>query len=140
MIKVNCWAEIIQQCNILSGQYIWPMYFRNGRLIVKYIKNEILQTPNLVQIRKLKYPDRIKFCFLMYLMHCVKSVQIRSFFWSIFSCIRTEYGDLQKKNTDHKNFEDGHSSRSDDVRNTRIYGPLNGYWIIQSIYGNILTI
>ena len=26
--------------------------------------------------------------------HCVKSVQIRSFFWSVFSCIRTEYGDL----------------------------------------------
>ena len=24
-------------------------------------------------------------------MHCVESVQIRSFFWSIFSCIRTEY-------------------------------------------------
>ena len=28
---------------------------------------------------------------------CVKSVQIRSFFWSIFSCIRTEYGDLLRK-------------------------------------------
>ena len=27
--------------------------------------------------------------------HCVKSVQIRSFFWSVFSCIRTEYGDLR---------------------------------------------
>ena len=27
--------------------------------------------------------------------HCAKSVQIRSFFWSVFSCIRTEYGDLQ---------------------------------------------
>ena len=26
--------------------------------------------------------------------HCVKSVQIRSFFWSVFSCIRTEFGDL----------------------------------------------
>ena len=25
-------------------------------------------------------------------MHCVKSVQIRSFFWSVFPCIRTEYG------------------------------------------------
>ena len=25
--------------------------------------------------------------------HCVKSVQIRSFFWSVFSCIWTEYGD-----------------------------------------------
>ena len=44
--------------------------------------------------------------------HCVKSVQIRSFFWSIFSCIRTEYGDLRNKspysvriqeNTDQKN-------------------------------------
>ena len=26
--------------------------------------------------------------------HCVKSVQIRSYFWSVFSCIRIEYGDL----------------------------------------------
>ena len=26
--------------------------------------------------------------------HCVKSVQIRSFFWFVFSCIRTEYRDL----------------------------------------------
>ena len=25
--------------------------------------------------------------------HCVKSVQICSYFWSVFSCIRTEYGD-----------------------------------------------
>ena len=29
--------------------------------------------------------------------HCVESVQIRSFFWSVFSCIRAEYGDLQCK-------------------------------------------
>ena len=27
--------------------------------------------------------------------HCVKSVQIRSFFWSIFSFIRTEYGEIR---------------------------------------------
>ena len=26
--------------------------------------------------------------------HCVKSVQIRSYSWSVFSCIRTEYGGL----------------------------------------------
>ena len=25
---------------------------------------------------------------------CVRSVQLRSFFWSVFSCIRIEYGDL----------------------------------------------
>ena len=27
--------------------------------------------------------------------HCVKSVQIRSFFWSVFSRIRTEYGEMR---------------------------------------------
>ena len=26
--------------------------------------------------------------------HCVKSVQMRSFFWSVFSRIRTEYGEM----------------------------------------------
>ena len=29
--------------------------------------------------------------------NCVKSVQIRNFFWFVFSCIRTEYKDLQSK-------------------------------------------
>ena len=33
-------------------------------------------------------------------VHCVKSVQIRNFFWSVFSCIRTEYG--MRENTDQK--------------------------------------
>ena len=45
-------------------------------------------------------------------LHCVKIVQMRSFFWSVFSCIRAEYGDIRSKsqylvriqeNTDHKN-------------------------------------
>ena len=31
--------------------------------------------------------------------HCVKSVQIRSFFWSVFSCIWTDYGDLRSPNS-----------------------------------------
>ena len=30
-----------------------------------------------------------------FVKHCMKSVQIRSFSWSIFSCIWTEYGDLR---------------------------------------------
>ena len=36
------------------------------------------------------------------LTNCMKSVQIRSFFWSVFSRIRTEYGDLLRENTDQK--------------------------------------
>ena len=31
------------------------------------------------------------------LLDCMKSVQIRSFFWSVFFCIRTKYGNLQSK-------------------------------------------
>ena len=27
--------------------------------------------------------------------HCMKSVQILSFFWSVFFCIRTEYGEIR---------------------------------------------
>ena len=30
-------------------------------------------------------------------IYCVKSLPIRSFFWSVFSCIRTEYRDLLRK-------------------------------------------
>ena len=29
--------------------------------------------------------------------HCVKSVQMGSYFWFVFSCIRTESGDLLRK-------------------------------------------
>ena len=34
-------------------------------------------------------------------MHCVKSVQLQSFFWSLFSCIRTvtEYRKIRTKKT-----------------------------------------
>ena len=42
-------------------------------------------------------------------IHCVKSVQIRSFFWSVFSCIRTEYGKIRTR----KNSVFGHFLRSD---------------------------
>ena len=34
---------------------------------------------------------------MMFRAHCLKSVQIRSYFWSVFSCIRTEYGDLRSR-------------------------------------------
>ena len=33
-------------------------------------------------------------CLLKRFFHCVKSVQIRSFFWSVFSRIWTEYGEI----------------------------------------------
>ena len=30
--------------------------------------------------------------------HCLKSIQIRSFLWSVFSCIRTEYRKIRSRN------------------------------------------
>ena len=46
---------------------------------------------------------------------CVKSVQIRSFSWSVFSRIRTEYGEILRRTryTDQKFFVFGHISRSE---------------------------
>ena len=40
----------------------------------------------------------LTFLFCCYL-HCVKSVQIQSYFWSVFSCIRTKYGELLRKSS-----------------------------------------
>ena len=31
--------------------------------------------------------------------HCVKSIQIRSFFWSLFPCIRTKYRKIRTRKT-----------------------------------------
>ena len=33
-------------------------------------------------------------CYIISSFHCVKSVQTQSFFWSVFSRIRTEYGEI----------------------------------------------
>ena len=44
-------------------------------------------------------------------VHCVESVQIRSFFWLVFSCIRTEYREIRTR----KNFVSGHFSHSGGV-------------------------
>ena len=58
--------------------------------------------------------------------HCLKSVQIRSFFWSVFTYIWTEYGDLLRKSPcsvqmqkirSRKNSVFGHFSRSSCIQN-----------------------
>ena len=42
-------------------------------------------------------------------IHCVKIVQIRSFFWSVFSYIRTVYGDLRSKSEKVPYFDTFHA-------------------------------
>ena len=45
--------------------------------------------------------------------HCVKSVQIRSYFWSVFSCTQSEYRKIWTRN----NSVFGHFSPSDKLSN-----------------------
>ena len=63
----------------------------------------------IYKLNHLMISMEVVFCILE--IHCVKSVQIQSFFWSVLSCIRIEYGDLLcksphsvriQKNTDQK--------------------------------------
>ena len=52
---------------------------------------------NQMGLGQILYYKFARFC--QYLTHCVKKAQIRSYFWSVFSCIRTEYGDLLRIST-----------------------------------------
>ena len=61
-----------------------------------YCRSTILQKQFIFMFKDFQEPV-IKVALVMIGYHCVKSAQIRSFFWSIFSCIRTEYGDLFRK-------------------------------------------
>ena len=46
----------------------------------------------------------------------VKSVQIRSYFWSVYSCIRTEYNKIPTRN----NSVFGQFSRSDNLEKENV--------------------
>ena len=88
---------------------------RNTRKRCEICSKSTIETPERRQWRKGK--EIVNFFF--FLIHCVKSVQTWSFFWPVFSCIPTEYGDLFRKspysgriqeNTDQKNSVFGHIS------------------------------
>ena len=63
-------------------------------------------------------------------LHCMKSVQIRSYFWSVFSCIWTEYRGIRTEN----NSLFGHFSRSGDIANCSVYLNWNNFVIILNIF------
>ena len=62
------------------------------------------QKRGIKNIFDLKFLPELKNCKRIYLksngyddeFHCVKSVQIRSFFWSVFSRSLTEYGEIRR--------------------------------------------
>ena len=66
----------------------------------KSLKNQInshskSQTNLLLQISWTLSRKITSQCLRCWRIHCVKIVQIRSYFWSVFSLIRTEYGEIR---------------------------------------------
>ena len=65
-------------------------------------------------------------------MHCVKSVQIRRFFWSISSCILTKYGGLL-----HKSPYSVQKQENTDQKKSRIWKRFTQSWLwgLRSTHG-----
>ena len=78
---------------VIGTQFVGPMFYKQSR---KEAKTYLLIS-SCGMSRSLH-------------LHCVRSVQIRNFFWSAFSCIRTEY-EYRKIRT-RKNSVFGNFSRS----------------------------
>ena len=90
-------------------------------LIQKWVKS--LRKVPLVYLRRGLM--RLSCSWIVLLSQGVRSVQIRSFFLSVFSCIRTEYGDLlqskYRKIRTRKNSVFGHFSRSACLASDEIF-------------------
>ena len=67
----------LHQCKYLQTSLVNISFSTLSLLLNKNNNKEIDKQPEITTPRN---------------KQCVKSVQIRSFFWSVFSCIRTEYG------------------------------------------------
>ena len=67
-------------------------------LASRLYQNVAQQNLNIYQKNSRKKHTFYQFLFCYWTRHCVKSVQIRSYFWSVFSCIRTEYRKMRTRN------------------------------------------
>ena len=79
-----CLRYFVNDCN---GYYMEPLHTSNTK--TKKMKKAILYN-QIVLLQNIQIKS--------YSKHCVKSVEIRSFFWSVISRIRTEFGSVFSPN------------------------------------------
>ena len=108
MYKCHCFSVYIANlhdnlCQMLKTNF---MSFPNEGLASKALK--IVWVVKISCFMQEQTGVNVRWLLFRGLFHCVKSVQIRSFFWSVFSRIRTEYGEIQTR----KNSVFGHFLRS----------------------------
>ena len=94
-LQTNNNNDLQQSYEQLKTHSIWIncfIWFENKK---RKEKNTLFWTPErltktaVLRNEVLDFQGQIRFH-----SHCVKSIQVRSFFWSVFSRIRTEYGEI----------------------------------------------
>ena len=89
-VKLLLFAKTVNGFQMESGAGLFYLAHALYRRVGKLLKNINKEGKRVYPLSELTTHIKIK-------KHCVKIVQIRSFLWSVFSCIRTKYGDLLRK-------------------------------------------
>ena len=80
-------ADCFHQFGLVNFTFSKLLFYKSTSFILKMV----LLPKNINR----KFAFRIAFSWMRFSnLDCVKSIQIRSYFWPVFSCIWTEYGDL----------------------------------------------
>ena len=104
-IQNNYFKWDSEKCNLQNTSY--------SEVYLRISENLIESEKNRTKVVGLNIKDRVNFDYhtqklrqkaksyrhyqwYLNIWHCVKSAQIRSFFWSVFSRIRTEYGEIPR--------------------------------------------
>ena len=113
------WKVILQRLRALSIREPHLVYHRSPS--IKFACAYLLQSGSAHA-----YHEHV--CWLvsyMFTTHYVESVQIRSYFWSKISCIRTEYGDLLTDLFLVHIFLIQSKYRKIRARNNSVFGPIS---------------
>ena len=95
--------------------------------LVTFVLSNLVSLHDKLDISYLSYTWMVIFGSRLISCHCLRSVQIWGFFWSLFSCIRTEYRKIRARKTSVF----GHFSLS-VLDMVRTWNDLkrNAFWII----------
>ena len=121
--KVSCKTHLKPQwvpslSMILIHQFLFYSLFFKSSVVFQMIKIGVSKNWNwrarkfvnvnmestLFYCFKFHSLEPVEMSFSRQISPCVKSIQIRSFFWSIFSYIRTEYGNLRSESVQIRSF------------------------------------
>ena len=109
------WPHCLLIIIISEFQYVCPNLMPLQKEGTSYWRIRTIQTFKYKKFL-LKSRQNRKLRQILRIPHCVKSVQIRSYFWSIISCICTEYTKIRTTN----NSIFGHFSRSAEKKRKAI--------------------